>query len=102
MATIEVHGDVGDLDDILDDLSYDSRLEPTFSLCADTRRFDLVVNASRGEDRSAMAAYALLSALEAIAEHGGLPGFRIVAGEHWLDHARTSRAEERPALAQRA
>jgi hypothetical protein len=84
MATIEVDRSCGALDDVLEDISFDSRLKPVPSPNGDTLRFDLVVNASRGEDRAAMAAFALLAALEAIAENGGLPGFQIVAGEHWL------------------
>lgn len=84
MATIEVDRTCGDLDDVLEDISFDSRLKPVPSPNADTLRFDLVVNASRGETRAAIAAFGLLSALEAIAENGGLPGFHIVSGEHWL------------------
>jgi len=84
MATVEVDRAAGALDDVLEDISFDSRLEPSPSPDPETLRFDLVVNASRGEDRIAAATFALLSALEAIAENGSLPGFRIVAGEHWL------------------
>ncbi|HKP66920.1 MAG TPA: hypothetical protein VJX31_09865 [Casimicrobiaceae bacterium] len=84
MATIEVDRIAGALDDVLEDISFDSRLEPSPSPHPDVLRFDLIVNASRGDDRAAAAAFALLSALEAIAENGSLPGFRIVAGEHWL------------------
>src|SRR5262245_50637933 len=84
MATIEVDRDCGDLDDVLEDISFDSRLKPVASPNPETLRFDLVVNSARGENRAAMAAFALLSALEAIAENGGLPGFQIVAGEEWL------------------
>ena len=87
MATIEVDRSCGALDDVLEDISFDSRLEPSPSRDPDTLRFDLVVNASRGDDRAAAAAFALLSALEAIADNGSLPGFRIVAGEHWLSAA---------------
>ena len=39
-----------------------------------------------------LAAFALLSALEAIAEDGGLPGFRIEAGDYWLRQGATTRA----------
>jgi hypothetical protein len=86
MATIEVDAECGDLDDILEDITFDSRLERTLAPKGKLR-FDLMVNASRGADRTAMAAYALLSALDAIAEAGGLPGFVLVAGEHWLNRA---------------
>ena len=78
---------------MLEDISFDSRLKPVASPNAETLRFDLVVNASRGEDRAAMAAFALLSALEAIAENGGLPGFQIVEGEHWLRDPQHALAE---------
>jgi hypothetical protein len=84
MATIEVDRSCGPLDDVLADISFDSHLKPVPSPSADTLRFELVVNSARGDDRAALAAFALLSALEAIAENGGLPGFRIVSGEHWL------------------
>jgi hypothetical protein len=84
MATIEVDRSAGALDDVLDDISFDSRLKPVPSPNPDTLRFELVVNAARGEDRAGMATFALLSALEAIAENGGLPGFHIVEGESWL------------------
>jgi len=93
MATIEVDRSCGALDDVLEDISFDSRLKPVASPNAETLRFDLVVNASRGEDRAAMAAFALLSALEAIAENGGLPGFHIVEGEHWLRDPQHALAE---------
>jgi hypothetical protein len=96
MATIEVARECGPLDDVLADISFDSHLKPAASPSPDTLRFDLVVNAARGEDRAAMATFALLSALEAIAENGGLPGFRIVSGEHWLrDPQRTLAESER-------
>jgi hypothetical protein len=84
MATIEVDRSAGALDDVLDDISFDSRLKPVASPNADKLRFDLVVNAARGEERAGLATFALLSALEAIAENGGLPGFHIVDGEHWM------------------
>jgi len=87
MATIEVDALCGKLDDILEDISFDSRLEAVESP-PEKLRFELVVNARRGPTRSAMAAYALLSALEAIAEDGGLPGFRIVDGAEWLEQIR--------------
>jgi hypothetical protein len=93
MATIEVDRSCGALDDVLEDISFDSRLESAPSPSPETLRFDLVVNASRGDDRAAMAAFALLSALEAIAENGSLPGFRIVAGGHWL-HTEMHRAHD--------
>jgi hypothetical protein len=86
MATIEVNRECGDLDDILEDISFDSRLERVASDDGKLR-FELVVNASRGPARSAMAACSLLSALQAIAEDGGLPGFVVVDGAHWLDDA---------------
>lgn len=85
MATVEVDNDCADLDEILADISYDSRVEPTELPSPESRWFHLVVNASRGENRSAMTAYALLTALQAIAEDGGIPGFRVVGGGHWLD-----------------
>jgi hypothetical protein len=94
MAVVEVARSCGDLDDILEDISFDSRLDPLPAPNADARRFALVVNASRGPDRSAMAAYALLSALEAIAEDGGLPGFHIVCGEEWLHAVLTERTSD--------
>ena len=92
MAVIEVDASCGNLDDILEDISFDSRLEPQPIADSGTCRFALIVNASRGPDRSAMAAFALLSALEAIAEDGGLPGFRIVAGDYWLQQGATTGA----------
>ena len=87
MATIEVDELCGALDDILEDISFDSRLEAV-AAPPEKLRFELVVNARRGPGRCAMAAYALLSALEAIAEDGGLPGFRIVEGAEWLEQVR--------------
>jgi hypothetical protein len=93
MATIEVDGSAGALDDVLEDISFDSRLKPAASPDAGTLRFDLVVNTARGEDRAAMATFALLSALEAIAENGGLPGFHIVDGESWLREPQLAIAE---------
>ena len=92
MAVIEVDASCRNLDDILEDISFDSRLEPEPAMDQGTCRFALIVNASRGPDRSAMATFALLSALEAIAEDGGLPGFRVVAGQYWLQQGTTARA----------
>jgi hypothetical protein len=88
MATIEVDRECGELDDILEDISFDSRLERAPGP-ADKLRFHLVVNGSRGADRAAMAAFALLSALRAIAEDGGLPGFQILCGAHWVESVLT-------------
>jgi hypothetical protein len=93
MATIEVDRSCGALDDVLDDISFDSRLKPAHSPDPDTLRFDLVVDASRGEERAGRAAFGLLSALEAIAENGGLPGFHIVDGEHWMREPQQAIAE---------
>lgn len=83
MATLEVAEDAPDLPAILADLDFDFRLEPIPSPPG-FARFDLLVNARRGQHRRALIAHRLLNALHSIARSGDLPAFRIVAGERWL------------------
>lgn len=84
MATIEVREHFDDLGRLLADLSLDFRLEPAHESPAGYVWFNLLIDASKGERRCARTAYALLSSMQHIAAEGGIPDFRIVAGEQWL------------------
>lgn len=84
MATIEVRDPFDDLGRLLADMSLDFRLEPAHESPTGYLWFNLLIDASKGERRCARTAYALLSALQRIAAEGGIPDFRIVAGEQWL------------------
>jgi hypothetical protein len=82
MATVEVDGAAGALDEVLSDMPFDSRLEPAPPSRPDSLRFYIVADASRGVERAARSAGMLLSALDAIARSGEFPSFRIVAADH--------------------
>jgi hypothetical protein len=84
MATIEVGENCEDLAALVADESLDFRLQPAAQSPAGYRWFDLTVDASKGERRCARTAFALLSAMQRIADKGGIPDFRIVRGHHWL------------------
>lgn len=84
MATIEVRDDFDNLGHLLADPRLDFRLERASESPAGYVWFNLLIDASKGERRCARTAYALLSAVQRIAADGGIPDFRIVAGEQWL------------------
>ncbi|MBO9664629.1 hypothetical protein [Dokdonella sp.] len=86
MATIQVAEGAPNLVDILADLSFDFRLDPAPASPPGFIWFQLFVDARRGQRRCELTAHRLLSALQRIAEGGDLPGFRVVAGERWLEY----------------
>ncbi|HEY0724086.1 MAG TPA: hypothetical protein VGD41_08910 [Pyrinomonadaceae bacterium] len=85
MATVQVAAEAPDLAEILADLDFGFRLEPAAASPPGYRWLNLLVDARRGERRCGYTAHRLLTALQRIAESGELPGFRILAGERWLD-----------------
>ena len=85
MATVQVAADAPDLAEILADLDFGFRLAPAAASPPGYRWLNLLVDARRGERRCGYTAHRLLTALQRIAESGELPGFRIIAGERWLD-----------------
>ena len=88
MATIQVAENGPDLADILSDLDFGFRLEPAGASPSGYRWLELLVDARRGPCRCALTAHRLLCALQCIAGTGDLPGFRVIAGERWLDDPR--------------
>jgi hypothetical protein len=93
MATIEVRDDFDDLSQLLADMSLDFRIEPASESPTGYTWFNLMIDAGKGERRCARTAYALLSAMQHIAAEGGIPDFRIVAGEQWLQLGEADNAE---------
>lgn len=89
MATIEVRDDFDDFASVLADLSLDFRIEPAHESPPGYIWFHLLIDAGKGERRCARTAYALLTAMQRIAEEGSIPDFRIVAGEQWLQIGET-------------
>lgn len=89
MAMLQVAEDAPDLPAILADLDFDFRLERIPSPPG-VLRFNLLVNARRGQRRCALIAHRLLNALRSIADAGDLPSFRIIAGERWLHSPATA------------
>jgi len=85
MATVQVADTAPDIASILTDLDIGFSLESAAASPPGFRWLNLLVDARRGERRCAYAAHRLLSALQRIADTGELPGFQIIAGDHWLD-----------------
>jgi len=86
MATVQVAEDAPDLADILADLDFGFRLEPAAPSPPGYRWLNLHVDARRGPRRCALTAHRLLSALTRLAEAGDIPGYRVIAGERWLEY----------------
>lgn len=97
MATIQVAEGAPNLVDILADLSFDFRLDPAPTSPPGLTWFHLFVDARRSQRRCELTAHRLLSALQRIAEGGDLPGFRVIAGERWLNYPAASDAPQREA-----
>jgi hypothetical protein len=92
MATVQVAEGAPNLADILVDLDFDFRLDPAPASPPGHAWFHLLVDARRGQRRCELTAHRLLSALQRIAEAGDLPGFRVIAGERWLEYPAASDA----------
>jgi hypothetical protein len=86
MATFQVAEGAPDLADILADLDFGFRLEAAASSPPGYRWLNLYVDARRGPRRCGLTAHRLLSGLTHLAEAGDVPGFRVIAGEHWLEY----------------
>jgi len=86
MATVQVAEGAPDLADILADLDFGFRLEPAASSPPGRRWLNLYIDARRGQRRCALTAHRLLSALNRLAEAGDIPGYRVIAGERWLEY----------------
>lgn len=84
MGVVEVREDFDHLADLLTDATFDCRLQPSAESPAGFAWFDLLVDAAKGERRCARTAYAVLTALQRIADDGDIPEFRIVTGHQWL------------------
>lgn len=84
MAVIEVREDFDNLATVLTDPSLDFRLQASAESPRGYAWFDLLVDADKGERRCARTAYAVLNALQRIADDGDIPEFRIVNGHQWL------------------
>jgi len=84
VAVIEVGADFDNLDAVLADPSLDFRLQPSAESPSGYAWFDLLVDADKGERRCARTAYAVLTAMQRIANDGDIPDFRIVTGHQWL------------------
>jgi hypothetical protein len=97
MATVQVADTAPDLANIIADLDFAFRLEPAAISPPGFHWFNLLIDARRGERRRAYTAHRLLSALQRIAQSGELPGFRIIAGERWLDESALGFSPEQPA-----
>jgi hypothetical protein len=95
MATVQIDETAPELSEILADLDFGFRLEPAAASPPGYRWLNLLIDARRGERRCAYTAHRLLSALQRIADSGELPGFRIIAGERWLDASALGFSRER-------
>lgn len=90
MATIQVAENAPALAEILADLDWGFRLDPARASPPGYHWLELYVDARRGTHRCALIAHRLLSALKSISDAGDLPGFRLIAGERWLDYPEAS------------
>jgi hypothetical protein len=86
VATVELAGESSALQDIIA-AAQDCRTERSEQSPAGYSWFDIFVDFGVGARPAAQAAYVALSALQAAADHGILPGYRVVNGGHWLELA---------------
>ena len=85
VATVEVDASVDDLPKLLRDDRFAFRLHAAPRSPSGYQWFELLIDATKGERRAALAAYTILKAMETAAIAGTLAGFRIVHGRQWLD-----------------
>ncbi len=84
VATVEVSSHVRDLPALVQDDTLKFRLVEADSPRRRFRRYDVVVDSTGGDRRTARTAWAVLSAMQEAARHGCLDHYRLIEGNHWL------------------
>jgi hypothetical protein len=89
VATFEVIGKVPCLDAVLGNTRHHYQIEPSREAPAEHSWFDVLVDFSFGERRAWHVAYAILTALQDVADEGLIEGYRLVTGQFYFaaDHA---------------
>jgi hypothetical protein len=85
VATVEISNRAPSLKSLLDGVGQAFDLQPASKSPPGFSWFDLSIDSSLPERRTAAIARALLAAMAERSRCGQLDGFRIIAGQHWLE-----------------